>query len=251
MAFVAAILILVFFVVFRLGSQASAGITLSDPVVWVEDGARGRVLQINGVTEEVTAAVTVGSFGDELSVLPRGRDAVFLNKTSGELGVIGAASLDVDNVGELVDAGTRLSGSDLELHANFDTSVEGYVVATDRILVAEPGAGSLVSIPTEDGLGDRLVNAEGDLVAITTDATRVGVTREAGLFTLATLPEPLDQDDPPPGLARSGLGTFVVDAGRRVVNEVLADGVLGPTTCVAGSLRNCLLYTSPSPRDRG
>jgi len=73
----------VLLVIFRLGSQASAGVSLSDPVVWVEDGARGRLLQINGSTREITAQVDVGEDGDSIVALPRGRDAVFLNRTTG------------------------------------------------------------------------------------------------------------------------------------------------------------------------
>ena len=66
MAIFAALFVLVFVLIFRLGSQASAGVTLNDPVVWVEDGARGRVLLVNGVTEEVTASIDVGDPGDAL-----------------------------------------------------------------------------------------------------------------------------------------------------------------------------------------
>ena len=237
MAFIAAALILVLFLVFRLGSQASAGVTLNDPVVWVEDGARGRVLQINGVTEEITAAVRVGDRGDELSVLPRGRDAVFLNKTLGEIGVIGASSLDIESQESLVGEGEPALGPDVELLADFELARQGFVVAEDRLLVVEPGAGAPVEIATGDGLGDRVIDPDGQLAALTADASQVGVTNSVGQFvSLAPLPDPLEQNAEQPGLARSGDGTFIVDAGRRAVNEILSDGTLGPTTCVAGSL---------------
>ena len=172
MAFFAAGAILVFFLVFRLGSQASAGVSLNDPVVWVEDGARGRVLLINGVTEEVTASIDVGEPMDRLQVLPRGRDAVFLNATSSELGVIGAASLSIDSRDRLLEAEDS-GGGDVELLADFETSRSGFVVSPERILVVDPGAGSPVEIPTANGLGDRVIDAQGELVAVTTDATRV------------------------------------------------------------------------------
>ena len=236
MAFFAAGVILIFFLVFRLGSQASAGVTLSDPVVWVEDGARGRILLINGVTEEVTASVDVGEPGDQLQVLPRGRDAVFLNGSSSELGVIGASSLNIDSREEL-DATDSADEETFELLADFDASRSGFLVSDERILVVDPGAGVPVEIRTDDGLGDRVVDAQGELVAVTTDATRVGVTNGVGQFiSLAGLPGPLDDSSEAPGLARTALGTFVVDASRRSVNEVLANGSLGPTTCVSGSL---------------
>ena len=236
MAFFAAAVILIFFLVFRLGSQASAGVSLNDPVVWVEDGARGRVLLINGVTEEVTASVDVGEPMDQLQVLPRGRDAVFLNATAVELGVIGASSLEIESRERLTDS----EGADVnqvELLADFDASRSGFVVSPDRIFVVDPGAGSPVEIIAEQGLGDRVIDAQGELVAVTTDATRVGRTEGVGQFVSSTsLPGPLDGDSEAPGLARSAVGTFVVDASRRTVNEILSDGSLGRTTCVAGSL---------------
>ena len=234
LAIFAALFVLVFVLIFRLGSQASAGVTLNDPVVWVEDGARGRVLLVNGVTEEVTASIDVGDPGDALRVLPRGRDAVFLNGTSQELGVIGAVSLSIDSVERLSEEGEE---QDLELHADFDVSRSGFVVSPERILVVEPGAGAPVEIATPEPLGDRVVDAEGELVALTSDQSRVGVTNGfTGFFGLADLPEPLEGAESDLGLARSGLGTFVVDAGRRAVNEILDDGSLGVTTCISGSL---------------
>ena len=237
MSFVAAILILVLFLVFRLGSQASAGVALNDPVVWVEDGARGRILQINGATEEVTATITVGENNDRLQVLPRGRDAVFLNQVTGELGVIGASSLSVDSTEDLIGEGEESPAGEFVLYADFEASRSGFVVAPDQILIVEPGAGSPIEIVTDGGLGDRVVDGRGALVAITPDATRVGATNELGQFvTLATLPQPLEGNEGPPLLARSSSGTFVVDASRRAVNEILPDGSLGQTTCVSGSL---------------
>ena len=77
MLFVALLIVASLIVVFRLGNQASAGVALSDPVVWVEDGARGRLLQINGSTQEITAAIDIGEAGDSLVAIPRGRDAVY------------------------------------------------------------------------------------------------------------------------------------------------------------------------------
>ena len=53
MTAVALLVIVAFVAIFRLGNQASAGVNLNDPVVWVEDGARGRVLQVNGSTGEI------------------------------------------------------------------------------------------------------------------------------------------------------------------------------------------------------
>ena len=236
MLFVALLVVASLAVVFRLGNQASAAVALNDPVVWVEDGARGRILQINGSTKEITASVRVGESGDSLVTIPRGRDAVFLNRTTGELGVIGAVSLDIDSVEELVGSGAPLQGEQLEIMADLRVSTDAYILDTDRVLVFEPGAGDRLDIPTPDGLGDRVVDADGRLVAVTFDARRLGVTADRGLVPLVDLPPPIGTEAQPPGLARAGNDLYVVDSDRRTVNRVAAEGELGPTMCVAGSL---------------
>ena len=232
-----AILVIVpaLFFVFRLGSQASAGVALNDPVVWVEDGLRGRVLQINGSTQEVTATIDVGESGDSLSVLPRSRDAVYLNRTSGQVGVIGAISLAVDNDDDL-DFGSSDPQGEIELFADFDASTDAFAISQDRILVVEPGAGQRAEIITEQGLGEIVVDSDGRLLAVTPDGARIGVSDERGLVPFVDLDPPVDADAEPPGLARAGDSTFLVDPSRLQVREVTADGALGPAVCVASSL---------------
>lgn len=238
MLFVALLIVASLIVVFRLGNQASAGVALSDPVVWVEDGARGRLLQINGSTQEITAAIDVGEDGDSLVAIPRGRDAVYLNRTTGQLGVVTAVSLEVEGDEDLLVGGQPLTGDDLQILADLRVSTDAYIVAPRQTLVHEPGAGERRTILTPDGLGSTVVDAQGRLVAVTVDAARIGVSSEEGLVPLAELPPPLGPDAEPPGLARAGDSLYVVDAARRTVNEVLEDGELGPTMCVAGSLAN-------------
>ena len=219
MLFVAILLIVSLIVVFRLGNRASAGVSLNDPVVWVEDGARGQILQINGSTQEITASVRVGAPGDSLVAIPRGRDAVFLNRTTGELGVIGAVTLAVDSTEELVGSDGPLQGEHLEIKADFDVSTDAFILDRNRTLVYEPGGGERLDIPTPAGLGDSVIDAEGRLVAITIESDRIGITTERGLVPLVTLPVPIDPIEQPPGLARAGEDIYVVDAARRSVTR--------------------------------
>ena len=223
--------------IFRIGNQASAGVNLDDPVVWIEDGARGRILQVNGSTGEITAEVGVGDFGDSIRAIPRDRDAIFLNRNSGELGVIGAVSLAVDNVDLLESPTGPMTGPQLELLGDLSVSTDAYVVDDSRILVVEPGAGMRLPIPTPDGIGDTTVDAEGRLLAITADATRIGVTGPEGLTEFAPLSAPITESAQPPRLVTAGGEVYVVDPDRRTVNSVL-EGALGQTTCLAGSLRD-------------
>ena len=231
-----ALLAIIFFV-FRLGNQASAGVSLDDPVVWVENERRGEILQINGATGEVTAQVSVGEVGDSLVAIPRGRDAVYLNRTTGELGVIGAVSLEVDNFDSLEPASGLLTGDQLVLLGDLSVSTDAYVVDEDLVLVVEPGAGIRLPIPTSEGLADVELDQDGALLAITADGTQVGISSGRGLVPHVTLPTPI-ANAPLPRLARAGSSLFVVDVARRTVNEILPEGDLGTTTCVAGSLED-------------
>ncbi len=239
MLFVALVAVASLVVVFRLGNQASAGVSLSDPVVWVEDGARGRILQINGSTREVTASVTVGESGDSIVALPRGRDAVFLNRTTGKLGVVGAVSLAIDSEEDVPGADGPLVGDQLEIRANLRVSNDAYIIDTGRTLVFEPGAGEPSTILTPEGLGSRAVDAKGRLVAATVDSERLIIKDDQGrgLVSYVDLAPPLGPDAEPPRLARACEGLYVVDAARRTVNLV-DEGKLGSTMCVAGSLAN-------------
>ena len=237
---VAAILaIALLLVIFRLGNQASAGVSLSDPVVWVEDGSNGRLLQINGSTREITAEVSVGSDGDSIVAFPRGRDAVYLNRTTGELGVVGAISLDVDNVSPLAGQSGPIRGSQLEMLADYEASewTNAYILDDDRTLVFEPGGGLRRDIPNGE-LGSTAINADGQMVTVTGDASLVGITTDRGLETLITLPALISPDAQHPGLVRSGDSMYLVDSERRVVNEILGQEDLGPTVSICGSLEN-------------
>jgi len=224
--------------IFRLGSQASAGVALNDPIVWVEDGARGRLLQINGSTREITAQVDIGEDGDSIVALPQGRDAVFFNRTTGVIGVVGAVSLSVDAEDDQ-PAKSGVIGDQVNLLADYhrDDWVDAFIVDTDRTLVFEPGKSQRleIRIPEEQRLGDAVINVDGQLVAITGDGEQVGITTPRGLEKLLTLPPLISQDAVRPGLVRAGDSVYLVDAARRVVNEIIGEEELGPTVSICGS----------------
>ena len=238
-AFIALLAIAFLLVVFRLGSQASAGVALNDPVVWVEDGARGRLLQINGSTREITAQVEVGDDGDSIVAFPRGRDAVFLNRTQGVIGVVGSVSLAVDSQDDQ-PLQSGVMGEQVQLLANHQAAewTNAYVLDSARTLVFEPGRSQSleIAIPEEQGLGDSVVDADGRLVVITGDSTQVGVSTELGdIVRLAELPPLISADAEVPSLVRAGDSVYLVDSARRVINELLGNNELGPTVSICGS----------------
>ncbi len=223
-------------VIFRLGNQASAGVTLDDPVVWIEDGQRGQVLQVNGSTGEITARIAVGERGDSIIAIPSERDAVFLNRTNGEMGVLGAVSLKVDNAILLETTSGVVQGEHLRLEGDLAVATDAYVVDDESLLVVEAGSGIRLPIPTPGGLGSTAVDAQGRLLALTTDGRQIGRTDSRGLIPVTQLPEPVSEEAEPPMLVRAGDEVYVIDPSRRTVNPIVEGDVLGPTTCVAGSL---------------
>ncbi len=237
MLFVAFVAIAAFVVVFRLGSRASAGVTLADPVVWVEDGARGRILQINGSTREITASVDVTENNSEsLAALPNGRDAVYLNRTAGEYGEISAVDLQPANqtdtdVGSLDDA---LFLGELDPDTGQHTS---FVISSENVLIYNSGSTEPLNIPVSDGLGDVVTTPTGQLVAVTADSAQLLISDPTGLVRLAELPEPASVTNDPIGLVRAGESIYVVDSSRRTVQEVdTVTGEFGDATSVCGSL---------------
>ena len=233
--------LLTFVVIFRLGSQASAGVTLSDPVVWVEDGARGRILQINGSTREITATVEVTeNNGALLSVLPNGRDAVFLNRSGGMFAEIGAVDLEPVN-----EVDTGLSAAALE-PARFLGAVDSetgqhqsYVVSDQGVSIFSDGASEPVQIPVSNGLGAIVTAPTGQLVAVSTDGDQLLISGTDGLVALADLPGPSATSASAVELVRAGDSVFTVDASRRTVQEVdLATGEFGDATSICGSIAN-------------
>lgn len=238
-AVVALLTIAVLLVVFRMGTQASADVALNDPVVWVEDGARGRLLQINGSTQEITAEVDVGDDGDSLVAVPRGRDAVFMNRTTGVVGVVGAVSLAIDSEDAAPGDAGLIGDESIQLLANHQGSRDwddAFLVGEDKTLIYEPGAGVRLEIPTPtQSLSDTVVNVEGELVAITGDSSRVVYSTALGLEELVTLPPLISENAARPGLARAGESVYLVDSARRVVNELTEDDELGEGVPICGS----------------
>jgi PKD repeat protein len=235
------VLIALVVLVFRLGNQASAGVSLDDPVVWIEDGARGQVLQINGSTLEITAKIDVGDPGDSIIAVPKERDAVFFNRTSGAIGTIGAVSLGIDNEDVLETTNGPVVGDDLQLLADFDASSEAFIIDDELTLVVEPGSDVQRFIGTPDGIGDTAVDADGRLLVVTSDGRQLLISGEQGLELFALLPEPVAGGSEQPQIVRAGDDTFVVDPERRTVNRVDEEGTLDSPTCVSGSLSNVLV----------
>lgn len=235
--------IAVFVVVFRLGSRSSAAVALSDPVVWVEDGARGRILQINGSTQEVIGAVEVTeSTNDVLAALPNGRDAVFLNRTVGEYGEIGAVDLEAVNRIETGLSGDGLADAVFLSALDPDSQTNNaFVVASNEVLVYAGGSTEPLTIPVS-GLGDVVTTPTGKLVAATADGSRLLISGDSGMLLLTDLPEPAGDIEDPVGLVRSGDSIYAVDSSRRTIREVNIDnGELGDPTSVCGSLNDAQL----------
>ena len=76
------------FLIFRPGSQASAGVNFANPEAWIEHGLEGELLKINGSTGEVTTRIEVAANGADLGVAPRGNGAAVIDRAEGQLTII-------------------------------------------------------------------------------------------------------------------------------------------------------------------
>lgn len=226
-------------VVFRLGTRSSAAVVLGDPVVWVEDGARGRILQINGSTREIIGSVDVAEEMDEsLTALPKGRDVVFLNRAAGEFGEIAAVTLEPSNRFEIGLESNELQSVRFLAGESQESGLHtSYIISDESVLIFSGGATEPVTIPVSGGLGDAVTDADGRLITVTANGDRLLTSGPEGLVLLANLPAPADGESADIELVRAGESVYVVDEARRTVSELdTSNGSLGTATSICGAV---------------
>lgn len=236
---IALFVILIAGVVFRLGTRSSAAVVLGDPVVWVEDGARGRILQINGSTREIIGSVDVAEDQDEsLTALPKGRDVVFLNRAVGEFGEIAAVTLEPSNRFEIdLQAGELEAARFLGGQSTVSGLHSAYIIGEDEVLVFSGGATEPVKIPVSSGLGDAVTDVDGRLIAVTSDGDQILASGPEGLVLLSNLPESRDAEPASIKLVRAGDSVYVIDESRRTVSELnTSNGRLSAATSICGAV---------------
>ncbi len=225
--------------VFRLGTRDSAAVVLSDPVVWVEDGARGRILQINGSTREIIGEVAVADDSTSLmTALPNGRDVAVLNRTSGQFAEVGAASLapsnefDTELGQQVLEQARFLGGMSPETEQHFS-----YLITEQNVLVFTGGANEPLNIPISTGLGDAVTDSSGRLIAVSPDDDQLLISTSDGLVLLTELPEQVAGSADPVRLVKSGQSVFVLDSSRRTVQRLdTQSGELSAVTSMCGRL---------------
>ena len=234
--FVAAIAL---FIVFRPGDQASAGVDLGDPNAWVEHGIDGELLQVNGLTGEVTARIEVAEPGQRFTAVPHGGGAVLFNETTSSISVVSGSLLRV--VGTMpvgLADGTSPIGAQI---FGSDDARRNVVVLTSEQLVSidtQTNTESPISLPVP--LSSTIQDSSGRLLALTDEADEVLRLDSDGLGLLAPLVEPVGGTGDQRSLVSAGGTTFVVDPARLSVSEILEDGTFGLPFCTTSAATGAL-----------
>lgn len=221
-------------IVFRPGEQASAGVDLNDPNAWIEHGLDGQLLQINGVTGEVTARIEVSEPGDMIRAVPHGYGAVVLNQTSGAVSLVNGSSLDVTSTTplELTDGAAQ---RDLEVFGSEEPSGNVVIVDDDQLLIVDPQSRIVTPILFDEPLLDVAQTVDGSVLALPSDAQSVQSLGTRSLDELIQLGAPVGNTADERSLVRAGGSIWFVDPDRLSMSEIGPGDSFGPPTCMTSA----------------
>ena len=74
--------------VLRVGDSRSDQIDLRDPTAWVASSLAGEILQVNGLTGDVLARLSLSQVGADVEVAQNGSNAFALNRSTGEIAFV-------------------------------------------------------------------------------------------------------------------------------------------------------------------
>ncbi len=227
-------IVMVALIIFRPGEQASAGVELNDPNAWIEHGRDGQLLQINGVTGEVTARVEVSEPGDVIRAVPHGDGAVVLNQTSGTVSLVNGSSLDVTSTTplELTDGAMQ---RDLEVFGSDEPSGNVVIIDDDRLITVDPQSRIVTAIFLDEPLQDVVQTLDGSVLALPSDAQTVQSLGARGFDDVIQLGAPVGNTADERSLVRAGGSIWFVDPARLSMSEVGPGDSLGPLACMTSA----------------
>ena len=234
------------FLIFRPGSQASAGVNFANPEAWIEHGLEGELLKINGSTGEVTTRIEVAANGADLGVAPRGNGAAVIDRAEGQLTIIDGQRLDSTLQVEL-DLSTSLEDRELEVYASPNVSSGVVVADSNQLMVVDPLTSVVESIPLADPLESVALADTGRLVALTSNDELLSVVGQTFSFL----------DDAPPAvtvtqsrhLVSAGGSVFLMDPSRLTTTAILESGQLDTSFCLSGASTGEAMFGGSSPSE--
>lgn len=230
--------------VFRPGDRASAGVELADPSAWIEHGLDGELLQINGVTGEVTARVAVAEPGQQIRAVPHGAGAAVLNQTLNTLSLVDASKLAVTGTIGL-DLSDGASERTLRVFGGREHPDNVVVVDDDQLLSIDPQTEVVTPIALASPAGSVIEHPGAGVVVLRDDVRAIQTLGRNGLENFSPLAEAVAGDDGERVLVRAGGATWLVDPARLSVVEIGPDGKLGRPLCIMSSAIGSLVGGSP------
>lgn len=226
--------VLALFVVFRPGDQASAGVDLGDPNAWVEHGIDGELLQVNGLTGEVTARIDVAAPGELFTAVPHGDGAVLFNADTSSISLVSGSLLRVVGTipvtldGDTTQTGTQVFGSP-------DARQNVVVLSDQQVVSVDTQTSTETPIALPAPLSSTVQDEAGRLVALPDVAEEVLRLDSSGLGQLTVLVDPVGDTADQRTLVRAGGSLFVVDPARLSISEVRDDGTFGLPFCTTSA----------------
>jgi len=234
-AFVAALAI---FIMFRPGSQASAGVDLGDPKAWVEHGIDGELLQVNGLTGEVTARIEVAEPGERFTAVPHGDGAVLFNESTSSLSLVSGSLLRVVGTVPVTLEDSDRAGA--QVFGSTDPARNVVVLTAEKLVSVDTQTSTESSIALPAPLASTTQDGAGRLLGLLDDAEEILRLDSTGLAPFAALAEPVGDTAEQRSLVRAGGDTFVIDPARLSISKVLDDGAFGLPFCTTSAAAGAL-----------
>ncbi len=248
---VTALAALFLLVIFRPGDESAAAITLDNPTAWIEHGIDGELLQINGVTGEISSRIEVAGDGDDFVAMPHADGAVVLNTSRNTISMVNGSSLTVSETIELSLAEGALDRN-LALFGHDDRQDGVLVIDDDQVIHIDPGSGVVTSSELSSPLAGVVQGMDGTVFGF--DGERSSVVRVAadGAAPLIVVEETATVDSEAVTdqrqMVRSGGSVFVLDPARLSMAELLATGELGQPICMR-SAANGAVHGGAGPEE--
>lgn len=226
--------LLIVVIIFRPGEQASAGVDLNDPSAWIEHGIDGELLQINGVTGEVTARITLAESGDRFDSVIHGGGVAVLNHTTGTVSFVDGSRFEVISTANL---GLSEGATDRRplLFGSSNAASDIIVVDEDQLVRVDPQTQVITPSALPDTVRSVLQTDSGDIIALRSDSLSVQKFDDSGAVDIVDLPPPVAGSTPERTLVQAGPSTWLVDPDRLILSEVLDNGTLGPGICLTNA----------------
>lgn len=212
-------------VIFRLGDQASADVTIDDVALWAEHGIAGEVVKINPGSGEILARVVVGEPGEAIAAYPVASGAIVMNRSTATVRMVDDRTLRAGTAVEL-DLADPATATILTDPGNDSV----FVLSGGTVLELDPTTLDQVVRSTDRPVSSPIIDTAGRLLAVDPSGPFVRRLDPNGFGPFVPLVAG-DGSSPAPELVTAGDSVFMIEPERLSVSEVFDDAAVGPASC--------------------